>query len=54
MRHGWGFRFEAAQHCRSQRERLTNKKASETVAMKVLLWEEEGPGCFPLLLLLFF
>lgn len=53
MKHGWGFRVEAAQDCRSRRERLINKKASETVVMKVLIWENGGAGLLLLLLMLF-
>lgn len=53
MRHGWGFRVEAAQGCRRRRERFINKKAPETVAMKVPLWEKGGTGFLPLLLMLF-
>lgn len=51
--HDWGFRVEETQDFRSQRERLINKKASETVAMKLLLWEKELPGFLLLLLMLF-
>lgn len=39
-----GFRAEAAWDCRTQRERLISKKAFETVAMKVLLWEKGRAG----------
>lgn len=52
MRHDLGFRVEAVLDCRRQRERLINNKESETVAMKVLLWEKGGAGFLPLLLIL--
>lgn len=47
MRHGWGFRVEAAQECKGWRERSINKKASEIVATKTLLGEKEALGPCP-------
>lgn len=51
--HDCGSRVEETWDFRSWRERLIIKKASETVAMKLLLWEKGWPGFLLLLLMLF-
>lgn len=52
--HDWGFRVSETWDFRCRRERLINKKVSETVvAMKLLLWEKRLPGFLLLLLMLF-
>lgn len=52
--HDWGPRVEETSDFRSRRERLINKKSSETVAMKLLLREKGWPGFLQLLLMLFY